>query len=70
MNADEAKIGANKLPKGENIKEERNVMAGNVVPSVSSVLLLASKRIFVFSAMNKASDCSNPVLCISHDSSR
>lgn len=61
-NEEEAKIGANKLPKGENIIEEIKVTVGKVVPNVNKVLLSDSNNILVFSAMNSASECSKPVL--------
>jgi len=67
---EEASMGANRLPKGENTIEERKVMVGKVVPSVNKVLLSASNNILVFSAIKSASECSNPVLWISHANSR
>lgn len=70
MNDDDAKIGANRFPNGENTIEVRKVTVGKVVPNVKRVLFSASNSIFVFSAMNKASECSKPVLCMSHDNSR
>ena len=67
VNVADAKIGANGYPNKENTTVDRYTNVGKVVPKVKSVLLLTSKSKRAFSARNKDSECSKPVLCKTHE---
>jgi len=60
-------MGANGYPNGVKTIEDKNIKLGKVVPKVSNVLSYVSKSSFIFSAMNIASECSNPVRCNTHE---